>query len=163
MKIDVLQADYLDPRHARDMGHLLEAYATDPMGGAAPLAAGVRDKLATELARRPHAFSLLCYVDDQPAGLVNCFEGFSTFRCKPLINIHDIVVAPGFRGLGLSQLMLARVEAIAQARGCCKLTLEVLEGNKAAQAAYVKFGFEAYALDPAMGQALFWQKNMASP
>jgi ribosomal protein S18 acetylase RimI-like enzyme len=163
MKIDVVQADYLDPRHARDMGQLLEAYAADPMGGAAPLAAGVRDKLATELARRPHAFSLLCYVDDQPAGLVNCFEGFSTFRCKPLINIHDIVVAPGFRGLGLSQLMLARVEAIAQARGCCKLTLEVLEGNKAAQAAYAKFGFEAYALDPAMGKALFWQKNMANP
>ena len=123
----------------------------------------LRDKLAIELARRPHAFSLLCYVDDQPAGLVNCFEGFSTFQCKPLINIHDLVVAPGFRGLGLSQLMLARVEAIAQARGCCKLTLEVLEGNKTAQAAYAKFGFEAYALDPAMGKALFWQKNMANP
>ena len=162
MKIEVLQADYQDARHARDLGQLLEAYATDPMGGAAPLAPGVRDRLAAELAKRPQAFSLLCYVDHQPAGLVNCFEGFSTFKCQPLVNIHDVVVAPEFRGLGLSRLLLERVEAIAQARGCCKLTLEVLQGNRVAQAAYAKFGFAAYALDPAMGSALFWQKNLSS-
>ncbi len=116
--------------------------------------------LATELSRRPHAFSVLCYIDGRPAGLVNCFEGFSTFRCKPLVNIHDVVVIDEFRGRGVSRKMLQRVEAIARQRGCCKLTLEVLEGNEAARRAYRRYGFSGYQLDPAAGQALFWEKHL---
>jgi len=30
-----------------------------------------------------------------------------------------------FRGQGLSQMMLAKVEEIAKAKGCCKITFEV--------------------------------------
>ncbi len=77
-----------------------------------------------------------------------------------LINIHDVIVLDEFRGLNISQLMLEKVEQVALERGCCKLTLEVLEGNKVAQNAYVKFGFAGYALDPEMGQAMFWQKML---
>uniref|UniRef100_UPI0035583619 GNAT family N-acetyltransferase n=2 Tax=Pseudomonadota TaxID=1224 RepID=UPI0035583619 len=57
-----------------------------------------------------------------------------------------------------SQKMLAKVEEIARQRGCCKLTLEVLEGNEVAKAAYQKQGFDGYQLDPQMGRAMFWQK-----
>ena len=160
MKIEVLRVDYADARQSRDLIDLLDAYARDPMGGGAPLSAAVRERLPAELARRPQAFSLLAYVDDQAAALVNCFEGFSTFRCQPLVNVHDIVVRPQYRGLGLSQRLLVAVETIARERGCCKLTLEVLQGNEVAQAAYRKFGFEAYVLDPAMGGARFWQKEL---
>ena len=56
--------------------------------------------------------------------------------------------------------MLEKVEQIAIERGCCKLTLEVLEGNQAAQNSYQKFGFSAYELDPEMGRALFWDKKL---
>ena len=94
--------------------------------------------------------------------ICNVIEGFSTFSCKKLLNIHDIAVLAKFRGHGLSQHLLRAVEAEAVARGCAKLTLEVLEGNVAARAAYEKFGFGAYQLDPAMGQAMFWQKSLAS-
>ncbi len=38
--------------------------------------------------------------------------------------------------------MLQKVREIARQRGCCKITLEVLEGNDVAQAAYRKFGFD---------------------
>ncbi len=38
-------------------------------------------------------------------------------------------------------LDLQKAEAIAVTLGCCKLTLEVLEGNKLAQAAYIANGF----------------------
>jgi ribosomal protein S18 acetylase RimI-like enzyme len=64
-------------------------------------------------------------------------------------------------GEGLSTAMLKEVEKIAQQRGCCKLTLEVLEGNSIARNAYAKFGFSGYELDPAMGKALFWEKPLA--
>jgi ribosomal protein S18 acetylase RimI-like enzyme len=158
MKIEVLRADCLDARHAADLVYLLNCYAQDFMGGGTPLSAETQQNLASELARLPHAFSLLCYVDDVPAGLVNCFESFSTFKCKPLINIHDIAVVSEFRGLGISQRMLDEVEKIAKEKGCCKITLEVLEGNEPARAAYLKYGFDGYELDPVLGKAMFWQK-----
>jgi ribosomal protein S18 acetylase RimI-like enzyme len=93
-------------------------------------------------------------------GLINCFEGFSTFKCKPLVNIHDVVVIDGYRGQGVSQRMMDKVEEIARQRGCCKLTLEVLEGNKPAQRAYLRYGFSGYQLDPETGHALFWEKYL---
>lgn len=160
MELDVLIADYHHPKHGLDMAYLLDSYAKDPMGGGAPIAAAITDNLALSLSKLPHAFTVLCYVENQPAGLINCFETFSTFKGMPLINIHDVIVLKDFRGLGLSQLMLEKVEGIAKQRGCCKLTLEVLEGNEVAQHSYKKFGFEGYELDPAMGKAVFWKKSL---
>ncbi|WGZ92609.1 MAG: GNAT family N-acetyltransferase [Candidatus Thiothrix putei] len=160
MQTTVLIADYQNTTHATDIGRLLAHYAQDPMGGGKPLPDEITQSVAQALARIPHAFSVLCYVDGQPAGLVNGFEAFSTFQCKPLINVHDVVVAEAFRGMGLSQLLLTKVEEVARARGCCKLTLEVLEGNQQAQHAYRKFGFMGYELDPQVGKALFWQKPL---
>lgn len=156
----IVDADYSDPRHAADIASLLNSYACDPMGGGVPLAESVLASLVSELSKRPHAFSVLCYVDGRAAGLVNCFEGFSTFKCRPLVNIHDVVVLGEYRGRRISQRMLARVEEIARARGCCKLTLEVLEGNRAAREAYLRFGFAGYQLDPANGRAEFWEKPL---
>jgi len=158
MKVNVLVADYLNSQHAQDIGYLLNCYAEDPMGGGEPLSENVKTNLANELSKLPHAFSVICYVDDKPAGLINCFEAFSTFKCKPLINIHDIVVVGEFRGVGICQKMLASVEKVAKEKGCCKITLEVLEGNEVARNSYLKFGFDGYELDPEMGKAMFWQK-----
>lgn len=159
--IEVIQADFNNAQHARDLVYLLNAYAADPMGGGAALPEAVQNSLVAELAKREFALSLLAYVNGVPAGLVNAFEGFSTFAAKPLINIHDLIVVKEFRGLQLSQTLLASLESIARERGCCKLTLEVLSGNETAKSAYLKFGFAGYALDPEVGQALFWQKKLA--
>ena len=63
-----------------------------------------------------------------------------------------------FRGYIISQKLLEAVEKIALEKGCCKITLEVLEGNKIAKNAYAKFGFEGYELDTQMGKVKFWQK-----
>jgi len=157
MQIDVKRADYLDPQHAADLIFLLDSYARDPMGGGIGLSAHVQDNLATTLAALPHAVSLLCYVDGRPAGVVNCFEAFSTFNCRKLLNIHDLAVLEEFRGMGLSQRMLDELVILARERGCSKLTLEVLEGNEVARRSYQKFGFAPYELDPALGRAQFWQ------
>ena len=77
------------------------------------------------------------------------------------MNVHDLVVAPEYRGRGISKKLLAKAEEIARELGCCKLTLEVLEGNKVAQAAYRAYGFDGYELNPETGKALFWQKSIA--
>ncbi|MDQ0740666.1 GNAT family N-acetyltransferase [Pseudomonas sp. W4I3] len=156
----VLQASYTNAVHADAIGSLLNHYAQDPMGGGHALPADLLQQLPAELAKRAHAFSVLAFVGGEPAGLVNCFEGFSTFACRPLVNVHDVVVAKQFRGLGLSQKMLQKVEEIARQRGCCKITLEVLEGNDLAQSAYRKFGFDDSVFDPAHGRMLFWSKAL---
>ncbi len=160
MDIHIFQADYLDPAQARDIGDLLHHYALDPMGGGTGLSADLRSRVAAELARVPGAYSVLAYAGDEAVGLVNCFSGFSTFQCRPLVNIHDVVVHRDYRGRGIGGRMLEKVEQIARGRGACKLTLEVLEGNRAAQQAYRKSGFASYELDPRMGKALFWEKPL---
>ena len=99
-------------------------------------------------------------MDDKPAGLVICIEGFSTFQCKPLLNIHDVVVSPEFRGQGISKLMMEKAEAIATEIGCCKLTLEVLDGNTVARNLYKSIGFINYELDPKLGKAQFLEKKL---
>ena len=159
-EILVLQASYSNSVHAEAIGLLLNHYAQDPMGGGHAMSADLLQQLPAELAKRPHAFSVLAFVGGEPAGLVNCFEGFSTFACRPLVNVHDVVVKEPFRGLGLSQKMLQKVEEIARQRGCCKITLEVLEGNPVAQASYRKFGFDDSIFDPAHGRMLFWSKAL---
>lgn len=160
MSIEIITADYRDSEHAEQIGMLLNCYATDPMGGGEPLSDEVKANLASQLAQLPHAFSVIAYVDGQPAALANCFEVFSTFKCQPIINIHDLVVTSEFRHKGMGLKMLEYIEQFAREKGCCKITLEVLEGNRVARNAYEKFGFAGYQLDPAMGQAIFLDKPL---
>ncbi|KJH69944.1 GNAT family N-acetyltransferase [Aliterella atlantica] len=158
--IQVVQADLSLPAHAKALVQLMDAYALDPMGSGQGLPDYVLANLPSELAKRKSAHVILAFVDAEPAGLVVCLEGFSTFACKPLLNIHDVIVASPYRGRGLSKLLLHKAEEIAFDLGCCKLTLEVLEGNYVAQAAYRAFGFSGYELNPQMGKALFWEKKL---
>lgn len=161
MDIDVRIADYDDAGDGRVIRELLECYACDPMGGGKGLGENVLSNIVGALSRYATAFSVIAYADGRGVGLVNCFESLSTFRCKPLINIHDIVVDPEFRGLDIGHKMLIMVEEEAKKRGCCKLTLEVLERNDSAKSLYKKYGFKAFELDPANGRALFWEKELS--
>jgi len=156
--IEIVRARYHEPAHAAALVELLDAYARDPAGGGEALSEFARTNLVAELATRPFIFSVLAFEDGAAVGLINAIEGFSTFACRPLVNIHDVVVLPGHRRRGIAAQMFAEVEAIARERGACKLTLEVLSGNLSARTLYEKLGFDDYRLDPAMGQAQFMQK-----
>jgi hypothetical protein len=92
MKIDIIEADYSNPEHAKDLLYLLNCYAKDPMGGAEELSQYAKENLISSLKQIPDAVTILAYVNSKPAGLINAFGGFSTFKCKPLLNIHDLAV-----------------------------------------------------------------------
>lgn len=160
MVIDVRLADLTVPSYAAALVHLMNMYAQDAMGGGEPLSEQVQKDLPQALAKRPGAYVVLAFVDGQPAGVLNAFEGFSTFACLPILNIHDVAVDPAYRGLGLAHRLLDQAEAIARAIGACKLTLEVLQGNARAKAVYEKAGFAGYSLAEDTGQAMFWQKKL---
>ena len=159
--ITVCRADYANEAHAAALVMLLDAYAQDPMGGGHPLNEFARANLVPALAARPQAYSVLAFEADKPIGLVNCIEGFSTFACRPLVNVHDVAVLAQYRGRGVAASMLALAEELARERGACKMTLEVLQGNAGAVRLYGRIGFAGYQLDPAMGEARFLQKWLA--
>jgi len=175
--ITTVAVDLSRPDHARELLRLLDHYAQDPMGGGHALSDEVRATLVERLRTVPNFLAYLAYpageggasaVDSgigsgdegRAVGLINCFWGFSTFAARPLLNIHDIIVDAGWRGRGVGRQLLAAAEAAARARGSCKLTLEVLEGNATARAAYARCGFASYELDPATGRALFLEKKL---
>jgi len=156
--LTVVRADYGNPVHAQALVHMLDAYAQDPAGGGHALSDFVRQNLVAELAARPQAFSVLAFDGTLVVGLVNCIEGFSSFACRPLVNVHDLAVAASHRGRRVGEQMLALVEQIARDRGACKITLEVLSGNLSANKLYARVGFEGQPLLQKLGQAQFLQK-----
>ncbi|MBF0257037.1 MAG: GNAT family N-acetyltransferase [Gammaproteobacteria bacterium] len=156
-RIDLALAD-----HAQALLQLLDEYASHPNGGGKALSAETQKNLIPALQRRRDYLGLLAFEENQPVGLLNGFEGFSSFQAKPLLNIHDLVVTASHRNRGIGQSLLQHAENIACARGYCKLTLEVLSNNRQAQQAYRKFGFKAYELEQRLGHALFWEKSCPS-
>lgn len=154
----IQRVQYDSPRDQDAFKALLNMYACDPMGGSEPIDQTVLNRLCSDLGQIPHAISWLAWHHEQPVGLLNAFKGYSTFKGLPLMNVHDIAVHPDFRGQGVGKQLIATLERYARDHGCCKITLEVLSGNLPARQAYLKSGFEDYALDPAHGHACFMQK-----
>ena len=158
--VTVCRADYANPAHAAALVALLDAYAQDPMGGGQALSEFAKAKLVSALAARPQAFSVLAFDGNQAVGLVNCIEGFSTFACRPLVNVHDVAVLADFRGRGIAEKMLTLAGEISRQRGACKMTLEVLQGNAGAARLYERIGFAGYQLGSTTGHARFLQKHL---
>ncbi len=160
MNISIRAPDWNSPEDCATLVELLDDYANDLMGGGHPLSSFTCQNLCHELAKRPSIVALLAWCDGLPAGLCIAHEGFSTFACKPLLNIHDLVTKPEFRGRGIARALVSKIQDLARERGCCKLTLEVLENNTVAQSLYAKVGFVSYELDPAAGKALFLEMKL---
>ena len=156
--ITVKVVDYLDPTDRRALIAMLDMYARDPMGGGEPLPVETQLRLCDDLAKLPGAISWLALKQGEPVGLLNALPGYSTFKARPLMNVHDIAVASACRGQGIGRALLNALEDHARAMGCCKVTLEVLSGNAQALRTYTRNGFEQYSLSPEAGQALFMQK-----
>ena len=158
--VQAIIADLNNQQHATAYLELMSHYACDPMGGGEDLSDYAKTNLVKTLLTRNDVFIILVFVGDKPAALLTAIEGFSTFACKPLLNVHDVVVHKDFRGQGLTKILFENIEAVAKRRGCCKITLEVLSGNKIACKAYNRLGFSDYQLDPEFGSALFWTKTI---
>lgn len=158
--IQTVVADLKNKKHADAYLNLMSHYACDPMGGGEDISQFAKQNLITSLLKRTDIFIVLIFSGDKPVALLTAIEGFSTFACKPLFNIHDVVVHRDFRGKHLTKYLFKKIEEIAKQQDCCKITLEVLSGNDIACKAYQSLGFSDYQLDPEYGSALFWTKKL---
>jgi ribosomal protein S18 acetylase RimI-like enzyme len=157
---EIVEADLDRSDHQEAVVALIAAYATDPMGNGAPLPPDVLGNLIAGLKKHPTTLILLAYVDGRPAGIATCFIGFSTFYARPLVNIHDLAILPEFRGQGIGRRLMDGVLDKARQLGCCKVTLEVHEGNARAKKMYEAAGFaEGTAREPG-GRWLFYSRPL---
>ena len=145
MKTIVYQVDYDDPKHAEDLIFLLDYYAKTE-GGSKALPDSVKQTLVKNLSSLSNAVSLLAYQEDKAIGLLSALGGFSTFANEPLVNIHDIIVLEAYRNQGIARQLLAVMEELAKAQGCCKLTLEVLVVMQLRSSVIKIFGFNDFCL-----------------
>lgn len=141
MNLNIAQADLDNAHHANVIVQLLDNYARDRFGGGEELSDHTKRNLIPELRRHPTTLILLAFSEEQAVGMATCFVGFSTFQAKPLLNIHDLIVDANHRGHGIGRALLESAEQAAKKMGCCKLTLEVVDGNSTARGLYESFGF----------------------
>ena len=139
----VLLADLANPAHQAAIVELLDMYCRNEFGDGKPLSAEARENLIPGLLRHGGARVYLAYQGQQPAGLAICFVGFSSFKAQPLVNVHDLAVAPQFRGHGIGRALLEAIAEDARSLGCCKVTLEVRADNAKALELYRRVGFES--------------------
>jgi ribosomal protein S18 acetylase RimI-like enzyme len=139
--IQVRIADLADANDAAAIVAVLDSYATDPRGGSQPLSAEIRARLIPGLRAHPTSRVWLAFDGSAAIGVCVAFVGFSTFRARPLLNIHDLAVLPGRRGGGVGRALLTAAEWHARELACCKLTLEVQDDNTPARHLYERFGF----------------------
>jgi ribosomal protein S18 acetylase RimI-like enzyme len=161
--VTIREADLTDPADGSALVAVLDSYASDEIGGGRPLAPDVKDRLPEALRDHATAFVLLAFVGGRAAGIAVCFFGFSTFQARPLLNIHDLAVVPDRRGQGIGRALLAAVEEEATRRGCCKLTLEVLDSNQQARRLYGTFGFVDFMVGGSPMRFLFKPLASAGP
>jgi ribosomal protein S18 acetylase RimI-like enzyme len=162
LSIEIREADLADAAHAAGLLAVLDSYASDAMGGGAPLNADVRRRLVPALREQTNALLLLAFSDGAPVGAATCFVGFSTFSARRLLNVHDLAVLPAFRGRGIGRALLVAAEEHALARGCAKLTLEVREDNARARGLYQALGFRDFELAGETHRTFFLCKPLSA-
>jgi ribosomal protein S18 acetylase RimI-like enzyme len=158
--VEIVEADLARAEHQREVVELTNAYARDAMGGGQPLSSDASHRIIAGLRAQPTTLIFLAHVDGEAVGIATCFGGFSTFAARPLINIHDLAVLPAHRGRGVARALLDAVTLAARKRGCCKVTLEVLDRNERARHVYERAGFGPASRDATTDRYLFYVKAL---
>jgi len=97
-------------------------------------------ELFEEELRRPLAHYFVVEVEGQVAG----YMGY--WQAPDEAHIINLAIGPAFRRRGLGEAMIERCMDFASKRGAKLATLEVREGNQAAQALYEKCRFRSIAI-----------------
>jgi ribosomal protein S18 acetylase RimI-like enzyme len=155
MELSILKVDLQNPLHCWQVIKLLNDYMNDPMGNNAPMDEGLAPKVIAGLQAYSGYLGFFVLADDQFAGLANCNINFSTFQAKPLINIHDFIVAPECRNIGAGHFLLRGIINYASENGFCRVNLEVREDNLAAKSLYKRLGFS-----DCVPRMVFWERKL---
>ena len=147
--------DYSNEYHCAKFAELINHYMADPMGNATPLSKLQQLRLLDGMQKHPSSFVLFALAEGEIVGLTTCFINFSTFKVKPYLYIHDVVIEANYRGMGVGKKLVQQCIDIATERKYCKVTLEVREDNGAAK--YLYQGLEFRECNPTMH---YWEREI---
>lgn len=155
MELSILKVDLQNQVHCTQVIKLLNDYMNDPMGNNRPMPEELGPQIIAGLKKHSGFLGFFVMMGEQFAGLANCNVNFSTFQAKPLINIHDFIVAPEFRKIGAARYLLHGIIKYASENGYCRINLEVREDNVNAKSLYKKMGFS-----DCVPRMMFWEKKL---
>jgi GNAT superfamily N-acetyltransferase len=75
--------------------------------------------------------ALLAFLDGEPAGVALFHTRFSTWLGRPGLYLEDLFVVETARGKGVGRRLMARLAAVAVARGWGRIDFHVLDWNPA--------------------------------
>jgi len=133
----------------------MNAYMEDDMGVGEPMPEHVAPNLINGLKKHVEYRGFFITENGEYAALANCNMNFGTFAASPVLNIHDFIVLPGFRKIGIGHFLMQKIIEYATENDCNKITLEVRHDNIKAKNLYLKTGFSE-----GKPPYLFWEKNL---
>ena len=152
---EIIEVDLNNNIHCSALLRLLNEYMLDDMGIGEPMPEDLGPKIIKGLKNHSAYFGFFVLIGNDFAALANCNLNYSTWKAKPLVNIHDFIVLPNFRKLGVGMFLLNEIAKYASEKGYCRINLEVRHDNYKAQNLYKKAGF--IECSPAN---YFWEKKL---
>lgn len=144
-----------DDVHCLQLLKLMNDYMNDEMGIGEPMPEHLGPKIIEGLRKHSGYVGFFVQIGDEFAALANCNLNFSTWKAKPLINIHDFTVSPNFRKQGVGLFLLDKIAEYAIEKGYCRINLEVRHDNFKAQNLYKKAGYKE-----CQPPNYFWEKRL---
>ncbi len=129
-------------RHTHALLALMNDYMLDDMGLGSELPKDLGVKIIEGLQKQNNYTGFLLKYGSDYVALANCFVGFSTFKAKQILNIHDFVVTPDYRQKGAGYQLLNSIIRYSKKNDYGKVTLEVRKDNDKAMKLYAKSGFK---------------------
>ncbi|HEX2955515.1 MAG TPA: GNAT family N-acetyltransferase [Chitinispirillaceae bacterium] len=155
--LTIVTADLTSDEHCSYIIAFVNEYRCDPMGGSlGAIAKDSEQELLDGLRNHPSAVVYFVCLDNAVTGMAVCFIGFSTFKAKRLLNIHDLILFKRYRNKGIGTWFINKIAEEVTNKGYCKLTLEVRTDNESAKIVYRKAGFS-----PCKNPMEFWIKELS--
>ena len=122
------------------------------------LSVEVESNIVRELFELAYFHGFICFAENKPAAFAVCFESYSTYRAKKVLNIHDFMVSESYRGQGMAKALLNGIEQYCHENEFLKITLEVDDENIAAKKLYSSCDYEDFQV--VLKGLLHWQKYL---
>ena len=158
MKIHYRQADLEKEADQKKVISLIRSFFAS-MGEEDKFLPSWGQSMAENLRKFPTTRAFLAEKEDKSIALALCFLGFTTYENTPLLNLHDFVVLPEYRGQGVGTGFFAFLEDQARQMGCGRMTLEVNHTNPRAKKLYKEMGYTGSDLDKPQDRIYFLKKN----
>lgn len=158
--MEIAELNLAEPDGVEKFTQLLDAYCRTPNGGGVALSDEVRNRLFNVMPQYGNVIAFLSRHQNKPAGVVFGFYNLYVFSAQPYADIQFIFVLPEFQRRGIAKKLMLAFEAKAHELGCCKVTLEVREGNEQAKALYSVLEYRRGTFGPRNDVLEFWERRL---